>query len=93
LSLSVARSLDKGGYRGRTITLKIRYDDFTTVSRSATLDEPCVDAEMIFMQSGNLIRKTEAGSRKVRLIGISLSNFKDDDRQGVDRQLLLPFDV
>jgi len=58
----------------RTVTIKVRYDDFTTITRShstqATRDEPDLIARAV-----RLLDKTEAGTRPVRLLGVSVHNF------------------
>ena len=85
-------SLFKREAKGRTITLKIKYFDFQSVTRSITIDEPADSASKIMKCIKQLLSKTAAGEKKVRLLGISISNFDD---QGIDigtcEQLLLPF--
>ena len=70
----IARSLQKAERRGRTITLKVRYDDFTTITRSKTLPSPTDDAGLIASTAQGLMRTgSEAGRRPVRLLGVSVS--------------------
>jgi DNA polymerase-4 len=88
-------SLSKREAKGRTITLKIKYFDFQSVTRSITIDEPADSASVIMKYVRPLLSKTEAGEKKVRLLGISISNF-DDQETGSGkvckyRQLPLPF--
>ena len=70
----------------RTITIKVRYSDFTTISRShtapATRDQTDLTARAV-----RLLDKTEAGARAVRLLGVSVHNI--GTASGIDR---LPFD-
>ena len=54
---------------GRTITIKVRYDDFTTITRSHTLSQPTSDADIISSWALLLLERTEAGRRPVRLLG------------------------
>ena len=56
-----------------TITVKVRYPDFTTVTRSRTFAIPTTDAKRIGVAAKTLLRRTEAGRRKVRLLGVSAS--------------------
>lgn len=91
LSWRVADSLVNHEIRGRTVTLKVKYADFTCVSRSITIDEPCDNSEIILMHAKNLLLKTEAGVQKVRLLGISMSNLDSEETEADDRQLMLPF--
>jgi DNA polymerase-4 len=85
-------SLFKREAKGRTITLKIKYFDFQSVTRSITIDEPADTAAVIMKYIKPLLSKTEAGGKKVRLLGISISNFDDQETNiGICQQLLLPF--
>jgi DNA polymerase-4 len=66
-------SLRKNGYRGRTITLKIKYTDFTQITRSHTLLEPTDSTRIIYMAGANLLDQLRL-KLKLRLIGLSVSN-------------------
>jgi len=67
-------SLARSGFAGCTVTLKIRYDDFTTVTRSRTFPVPVWDRVTIALCARDLLRRTEAPNRPVRLIGVTASN-------------------
>jgi DNA polymerase-4 len=56
-----------------TITVKVRYPDFTTVTRSRTFAIPTANAKRIGRAAKALLRRTDAGRRKVRLLGVSAS--------------------
>ncbi len=62
----------------RTVTLKVRYSDFTTVTRSQTA-APTRDQAAIAERAVALLDKTDAGRRSVRLLGVSVHNFSDGD--------------
>ncbi len=66
----IARSLRRPG---RTITLKVRYKDFTTLTRSRTLSAATQDAGLIAQVAAQLLKQTDAGCRPVRLIGVQVS--------------------
>jgi len=70
--------LKKGNKKGKTVTLKIRYADFKTVTRSRSLMKGIDDAETIMVQVKELLEATEINTKKVRLLGITLSNFSED---------------
>ena len=70
----VAKSLERSGLSGCTVTLKVRYEDFTTVTRSRTFSMPVGEAADIAACARDLLRRTEAPSRPVRLIGVTASN-------------------
>ncbi len=89
LSLQIEHSLIKLKTNGYTITLKVRYSDFTTVTRSRTLRSPICCSRDILFHLPRLLDSTEAGKRKVRLLGISISNLTAE--KSSPRQLQLPF--
>src|SRR5882672_10145446 len=62
----------------RTVTLKVRYEDFTTITRSQSA-APTRDEAGIIARAVALLDKTEAGRRSVRLLGVSVHNFSDTD--------------
>ncbi|MBI2358542.1 MAG: DNA polymerase IV [Deltaproteobacteria bacterium] len=69
----VGRRLRRAGCRARCITLKIRYRDFQTVTRSRTLSSPtCFDRE-IFAVARELLEKNVLAETAVRLLGVSAS--------------------
>ncbi len=61
----------------RTVTIKVRYSDFTTVTRSHTAP-PTRDEPALVGRAVQLLDKTEAGRRPVRLLGVSVHNFCDE---------------
>ncbi len=54
----------------RTVTIKVRYSDFKTVTRSHTLSMPTADADVISSWAKDLLARTDAGQRPVRLLGV-----------------------
>ena len=78
-SESVGSQLRAQGRRARTVTLKLRYEDFTTVSRSITPPRPLNSNEAIFDAADALLsRLRQAERRPVRLIGVGATNLVDD---------------
>ncbi len=63
------------GKRGRTVTLKIKYHDFQVITRRRTCADFLDSAEAVYGAACELLERTEAGRRPVRLAGIALSNF------------------
>ena len=70
LAAKVAISLQKKDLLARTVTLKLRYGDFTTVTRSHTGDRPSRDAEDFAARALALLDRTDAARRPVRLLGV-----------------------
>jgi DNA polymerase IV len=63
--------------KGRTVTLKIKYHDFKQITRSQSFEEGIDDLEMIESTAKQLLSNTDLFDKKVRLLGISLSNFTE----------------
>jgi DNA polymerase-4 len=62
----------------RTVTIKVRYSDFTTITRSHTAAPTCATDEIV-ARAVRLLDKTEAGVRPVRLLGVSVRNFGEQE--------------
>jgi len=91
IAVRLENSLIKREEKGRTITLKVKYFDFQSITRSVTIDESADNATVIMKHIRLLLSKTEAGKKKVRLLGISISNFDDQIANVIkSRQLPLP---
>jgi len=75
--------LQEQGLGGRRITLKVRFEDQQTTTRTRTLATPATRAAEIYPLALALLDRTEAGSRGVRLLGVSLGGLgsRPDDRQ------------
>ncbi|MBW1946045.1 MAG: hypothetical protein JRJ51_24950 [Deltaproteobacteria bacterium] len=74
LANRVAHRMRREEVRGSTVSLKVKYGDFTQITRAATLPEPTDDSMEIYSTSCRLLKKTAVGKRPVRLLGISLSH-------------------
>ena len=79
LCVKTSTLLQQENLSGKTVTLKVRYDDFSTITRSLTMPQAAAQAEALEAAANILLTRTEVGKRKVRLLGISSSNFADDD--------------
>jgi DNA polymerase IV len=86
MAASAVRWLVRRNLLARTVTIKVRYSDFTTITRSHTAAATRNEAELCD-RAAQLLEKTEAGRRPVRLLGVSVHNICGEN--GVDR---LPFD-
>jgi DNA polymerase IV len=67
----VSDDLVRKGYAGRTIGLKLRYDDFHTVTRDCTLVEPTQDAVHIRRAAGECLKRVPL-ERRIRLLGVRI---------------------
>jgi DNA polymerase-4 len=76
---SVGADLRRMGRRARCVTLKLRYGDFTTITRSRTLKQPtCSDDEIYQTGAALLAAALEKDGRSVRLLGLGCTNLADD---------------
>jgi len=87
----VCRGLESAGLRGRTVTIKVRYGDFTTVTRSETLEQPTNDPFRVAEMATALLDRTEAGLRPVRLVGVGVGNLVGRE-ETLQLELPLEFD-
>ena len=69
LCARVAQDLQRKGYRGRTIGIKLRFEDFHTVTRDLTLTAPTDDPVAIRRAAGECLRRAPL-ERKLRLLGV-----------------------
>lgn len=74
ISQMVSYTARKKGYKGRTITLKIRFHNFITLNKSMTLENSTNIDDLIFKTVVRLLDKINIKKGGVRLLGIKLSN-------------------
>ncbi len=89
LSASVGRNLERKGIKGRTVTVKLRLADFTTLTRQTTLPVYTNEPEEILNTGWTLLSGELAPGRAFRLLGVGMSGFGHDAES--PRQLLLPW--
>ena len=77
IAQTVCNRLQKYRLKGRTITLKIKYGDFRQITRSRSFAVPVDDLATILTTATELLLATEPENKKIRLLGISISNFDE----------------
>lgn len=94
LARGVAEWLVKKSIKGRTVTIKVRYSDFTTITRSHSTPDYTNEADEIVSRAIRLLDKTEAGQRPIRLLGVSIHNFDREraEEAAGDTEARLPFE-
>ena len=75
--------------RGRNVAIKVRLDDFTTITRARTIVEPTSDASVVAHVAIDLLREY-APARPVRLLGVRLAAFDSGGSERDQGQLALP---
>ena len=91
MARDAAAWLEKHQLLCRTVTIKVRYSDFTTITRSHSRTPAARDAEDIAQRAVRLLDRTDAGARPVRLLGVSVHNLEDPAAPFAPEEPLLPF--
>ena len=79
LATQVTRRVRRSGRSGRTLQLKIKYADFSQVSRSATFDRGEDSTETVYQTAKRLLHIHRHPQRPIRLLGLYLSDFQVAD--------------
>lgn len=87
LSEKVAARLRQAGLMGRTITLKVRFSNFSTITRSKTLLDPTDVAKEIYEVAKSLFEGLKLDQVRVRLVGVRIEKLVEEEQ--ANRQLLL----
>ncbi len=75
LTERTTRRAREAGVRGRTVSIKVRFEDFSTLTRSATLRSPTDSSRTVYRAAGELLAKVRAsgaGGQRIRLLGVRL---------------------
>ena len=91
LSLELEERLGKKEIKGKTLTLKIKYKDFTLYTRSKTQDFYFENAEA-FYNTAQQLWELRPFDKAIRLLGLSLSNLNTEEKKQVSVQLKIPFE-
>lgn len=81
LAEGVGRRLRQEGLSGSTVKLKLRWADFTTITRQITLEQPTRHDETIITAALDLFDKVWTAGQPVRLIGVGVSGFREESEQ------------
>ena len=73
LAEKVGYRLRKGGWMGRTVTIKVRTEDFTTMIRHTTLNKPTNQSEAIYKEAIRLYHNVDLKWLSVRLLGVGMT--------------------
>lgn len=78
---SIAHQLQKEDLEATTVKLKLRWPDFSTVSRQTTLTQPFADADFIAQTAWHLLEKVWHPGQPIRLLGIGVSGLENHPKQ------------
>ncbi|MGO9378150.1 MAG: DNA polymerase IV [Dissulfurispiraceae bacterium] len=82
LCREVSKDLKRSGHKGKTITIKVRYSDFKTVTRAKTLDRAANSVDEIRKAAFECLGRVELKNKKVRLIGVKVGNLGKEGTGG-----------
>jgi DNA polymerase-4 len=90
VALEVIKRMEKEQFFGRTVTVKIKFADFKIITRSRTLPEEVKTFQQLWPAAKTILRNTDLGGRKVRLLGLGISNAAEStNRKSIQLQLEL----
>jgi DNA polymerase-4 len=78
LAKRLEERLNECGYCGRTVTLKVKYEDHSLTTRRQTVNSIVSDWRTIYHTAGELLDKTQINTRPVRLLGIGVSQLYEN---------------
>lgn len=90
LTAGVAQHLERKELQGRTVTVKLRLADYTTLNRQTTLPAPTGDAAVILETAWGLLQTELMPGRNFRLLGVGVSAFGETPVTESTPQLALP---
>ncbi len=90
VATELVERLKRHQFKGNTLTLKIKFNDFSQITRSLSSSETMYTLQSILPKAKKLMSEVDYEHHPVRLIGLSVSN-PANERKGTWRQLELPF--
>jgi DNA polymerase-4 len=81
LSEKVSQRLQKKNLRGKTIQIKVRWSDFTTITRQSTLNQSTNEFKIIQKEAAKLLDQVWQEGRLIRLVGVGVHNLDDKAQQ------------
>lgn len=81
LTESVCYNTRRYGWKGKTVKLKLRYSDFSTLTRAATLTESTGDDKIVFDAAKKMLLKAYTRRLSIRLLGVGLTHFPGSDEE------------
>jgi DNA polymerase IV len=90
MARNAGRWLDREELYARTVTIKVRYSDFTTITRSHSSLPATRHADDLGRRAIELLSRTEAGRRPVRLLGVTVRNLTDAPGEALQPRRVKP---
>lgn len=83
VACELCERLKSNGFQGTTLTLKVKFYDFTQITRSISLRRPLQALDEILPLAKQLLANVDYSARPIRLLGLSISNPKTEDPSSV----------
>ncbi|MFZ1337930.1 MAG: hypothetical protein WAS26_02640, partial [Paracoccaceae bacterium] len=90
LSGKVGRRLRRAGYLGTTVSIKVRFADFTTITRSRKLAGPTDSTRQIFAAASSLYDALHLERARLRLVGVRMEGIVEARDQQIQLELGAP---
>lgn len=84
LAADIGNSLQGKQLGAHTVQVKVRYSDFTTLTRQMTVEEPVTDAADLYRLGATLLRRDQLVDRPLRLLGLSVSSLGEPFRRQLE---------
>ena len=93
VAVELIERLQRKDFKGNTLTLKIKFHDFSQITRSLTQSQELTTLDRILPLAKELLKSVEYEQHPIRLIGLSVSNPREeaDEQHGVWEQLSFEF--
>mgnify|MGYP002657634874 CR=1 FL=1 len=93
VAVELIERLQRKDFKGNTLTLKIKFHDFSQITRSLTQSQELTTLDRVLPLAKELLKSVEFEQHPIRLIGLSVSNPKEeaDEQHGVWEQLSFEF--
>ncbi|MCC8173848.1 MAG: DNA polymerase IV [Odoribacter sp.] len=87
----LVKRIERSGFRGHTFTLKFKFDDFSVKTKSFSISYEIISKEEILSLTEKLLKETDVESKKIRLLGLSVSNPREEIHPNLPIQLSFDF--
>ena len=92
VAVELIERLQRKDFKGNTLTLKIKFHDFSQITRSITQSKELITLDVILPLAKQLLKEVDYEHHPIRLIGLSVSNPREDTgEKGVWEQLSFEF--
>lgn len=92
VTLELIERLKRSDFKGRTLTLKIKFNDFSQRTKSITVEKPLFTKEVLLPLAKKLLREMDLEQKRIRLLGLSVSHAEESSSASTPSPIQLSFD-